>query len=224
MHFHTTTWATALTTLLTLTTALPTTLTTRDDTQCKPGTAFYVCQINNFRGCCSIDPCALESGCPDTTPTPSPSPTPSPTPSCPAGKSEIYLPKMQTYLSGSENPVSEQNINLTKSADKEWSQTMTFSVPSGAKSCTLMWGVPEERNFKAGDNALVRVWQGAKAEGDSIGAADFTNWPGVSGAHEHTVGLAECKEEMVFRARLEKESEVFLEQDGETGWYLHYEC
>ncbi|TFA98124.1 hypothetical protein CCMA1212_010117 [Trichoderma ghanense] len=36
----------------------------RDDTDCLPGTTFYSCVANRFRGCCSTDPCALSS-CPD---------------------------------------------------------------------------------------------------------------------------------------------------------------
>ncbi|KAM0455575.1 hypothetical protein ACHAPV_007652 [Trichoderma viride] len=32
---------------------------------CSKGTAFYSCEANNFRGCCSVDPCGLSS-CPDT--------------------------------------------------------------------------------------------------------------------------------------------------------------
>ncbi|KAK4062734.1 uncharacterized protein Triagg1_9732 [Trichoderma aggressivum f. europaeum] len=32
---------------------------------CSPGTTFYSCVANKFRGCCSTDPCALHS-CPDT--------------------------------------------------------------------------------------------------------------------------------------------------------------
>ncbi|KAE8374694.1 hypothetical protein BDV26DRAFT_269483 [Aspergillus bertholletiae] len=218
MHFHTT-LGTALATFLTLTTALPTTsysspLTTRDDGQCPTGKNYYVCYLNNFRGCCSVDPCALEAGCPDTT-------EPSP-PTCTPG--QVYQPKMETYISPSSTPVDTPNLNVSKSAATEWDQTMTFSVPQGAKSCTVMWGVPAERNFKAGNNALVRVWKGEAANGDSVGAADFTNWPGVAGAHTHTVGAVDCAEQMVFRTRLEKDSEVFLEQGAETGWYIDYEC
>ncbi|KAF7585420.1 hypothetical protein BBP40_010963, partial [Aspergillus hancockii] len=59
MLFRASTITTALS-LLTLSAALPTTrlsssstLTTRDDTQCKPGTSFYTCFSSQFRGCCS---------------------------------------------------------------------------------------------------------------------------------------------------------------------------
>ncbi|CZT45785.1 uncharacterized protein RSE6_06135 [Rhynchosporium secalis] len=35
------------------------------DGTCNAGKVFYSCQVNSFRGCCSVDPCAL-SACPDT--------------------------------------------------------------------------------------------------------------------------------------------------------------
>ncbi|CZT07199.1 uncharacterized protein RAG0_12728 [Rhynchosporium agropyri] len=34
------------------------------DGTCNTGKVFYSCQVNNFRGCCSVDPCALPA-CPD---------------------------------------------------------------------------------------------------------------------------------------------------------------
>lgn len=43
-------------------------------TDCVDGFAFYVCSHNNFRGCCSTDPCAL-SNCPDVAISSSMSPT-----------------------------------------------------------------------------------------------------------------------------------------------------
>ncbi|SPN96787.1 uncharacterized protein DNG_00307 [Cephalotrichum gorgonifer] len=33
-------------------------------TDCVSGENFYRCAINNFAGCCHVDPCALEDGCP----------------------------------------------------------------------------------------------------------------------------------------------------------------
>lgn len=36
----------------------------RQNTQCPSGTEFYVCYANKFRGCCSTNPCDLQS-CPD---------------------------------------------------------------------------------------------------------------------------------------------------------------
>lgn len=36
----------------------------RQSTDCSSG-AFYRCSLNNFAGCCSVDPCAMEDGCPD---------------------------------------------------------------------------------------------------------------------------------------------------------------
>lgn len=44
-------------------TALPQ-LFARQSTDCSSG-AFYRCALNDFAGCCSVDPCALDDGCPD---------------------------------------------------------------------------------------------------------------------------------------------------------------
>lgn len=33
------------------------------DSECPQGSLFYVCHMNKFRGCCSVDPCALAEGC-----------------------------------------------------------------------------------------------------------------------------------------------------------------
>ncbi|KAH9212058.1 hypothetical protein DL95DRAFT_391908, partial [Leptodontidium sp. 2 PMI_412] len=35
------------------------------DGTCNAGKVYYACQINSFKGCCSVDPCALPA-CPDT--------------------------------------------------------------------------------------------------------------------------------------------------------------
>ncbi|KAL6872324.1 hypothetical protein HDV57DRAFT_266709 [Trichoderma longibrachiatum] len=42
----------------------PNPLFARAESDCLPGTTFYSCVTNKFRGCCSTDPCALSS-CPD---------------------------------------------------------------------------------------------------------------------------------------------------------------
>ena len=33
---------------------------------CSPSQQYYVCAFNGFDGCCSINPCSLPAGCPDT--------------------------------------------------------------------------------------------------------------------------------------------------------------
>ncbi|KAE8155353.1 hypothetical protein BDV25DRAFT_146515 [Aspergillus avenaceus] len=212
MHFQVSTVAAALA-LFSLTTALPTTptsLLTRDDTQCETGKAYYVCNLNDFRGCCSVDPCALEDGCPDQN---------NDEPTCKDGKAKLFQPQMQTIIEGAD-PISTPNFNVSNTADTKWEQTMTFKLPADAKSCSINWAVPADRNFQAGQNAVVRAYQ----DGKSIGSGDFTGWPDVEGPHSHTVGPAECKETLELRLALDKESHVFLEQGAETGWYVQYDC
>ncbi|KAL7932618.1 hypothetical protein V8C35DRAFT_328250 [Trichoderma chlorosporum] len=43
----------------------PRSFVVRQEDGCLPGTTFYSCEANKFRGCCSTDPCALHS-CPDS--------------------------------------------------------------------------------------------------------------------------------------------------------------
>lgn len=235
--------------LLSLTNAMPTakssTLTTRDDTQCKAGTSFYNCYKNNFRGCCSVDPCNLAAGCPVQTsvptsaptsaPTSVPTPDPTPqTPVCKGGKAQVYQPKMQSIQDGGE-PVSASNLDLYKSTTEERYQTMTFTLPAGAKSCEVKWGIPAERNFTVGNRGVVDVWQGTDTDKKSIGAADFANWPAFQGPRLNNVGSAECQEKIELTTKLAatskelekekgQETHVFLEQNEETGWFIEYQC
>lgn len=37
----------------------------RQSTECSGGTQFYRCALNNFAGCCAVDPCSNKDGCPD---------------------------------------------------------------------------------------------------------------------------------------------------------------
>lgn len=115
---------------------------------------------------------------------------------------------------------------------------MTFTVPAGAKSCGVGWQQRAEGKFTAGNNARVDVWEGTNTDQNTIGSADFTNWPGAGGSQPHTVGPAECKEKMEFTTKLavtveqlknmkheeDKETHVSLEQNGETGWFIEYSC
>lgn len=178
----------------------------RDESQCAPGTAFYVCQLNNFRGCCSVDPCALTAGCPDKQPdSPDKQPdSPDKQPdSCPGtqpdtnpedkqpdtkpdeqpdtcgkdGTNRVYNPGMR--IVGKDGPQTN-DFNVKKSAEKTQEQDMYFSLPAKAKECSLRWGVPaaDEREFTVKESGLVNVSK-VDADGnvvDDIGAGDFTNW------------------------------------------------
>ncbi|KAK1147893.1 hypothetical protein N8T08_000408 [Aspergillus melleus] len=246
-----------------LATALPTerarsdmTLTARDDTQCPAGKAFYVCALNNFRGCCSVDPCALKEGCPDykggdstknetkppnnscpapetdtnpktpKKPTDEPTSPPKKAPTCPPSgkKTKLFQPLTQTLIPNS-SPVTTSNFNVSKTATTDQQQLISWKLPATAKSCIIGWAVPLKRNFKAGVNALVNVYVGSdKNNNKRVGNANFAFWPERDEARSNLVAVVECKEDMLFRLKMEHEDSVFLEQNGETGWWVEYEC
>lgn len=199
-------------------------LTVRDDDRCAPDTNFYVCYLNNFRGCCSVDPCAMEDGCPDDKPDDK-SP---PAPTCEKGKAKIYAPEMTSIdRSGTSEPGPTSDIHVINSSEKTIVQTVSFVLPSAAvgKSCGLNWSVPAEREFTVDGNGLMDIKQVITPnELVEIGAADFTNWPQVKGPHSHTGGFTDCEENLTFEVELREEGEVFLAQNEETGWYIEYEC
>ncbi|KAH8424870.1 uncharacterized protein LDX57_002614 [Aspergillus melleus] len=283
-----------------LATALPTerarsdmALTARDDTQCPAGKAFYVCALNNFRGCCSVDPCALKEGCPDKTggttpppvscpetgttnppgvsctdpgtknpekpkdttknetkppsnscpapetdtnpnppkkptdePTDKPSTSPKKNPTCPPSgkKTKLFQPLTQTLIPNS-SPVPTTNFNVSKTATTDQQQLISWKLPATAKSCIIGWAVPLKRNFKAGGNASVDVYVGSdKNNNKRVGNANFAFWPERDEARSNLVAVVECKEDMLFRLKMEHEDSVFLEQNEETGWWVEYEC
>ncbi|PLB47656.1 hypothetical protein P170DRAFT_437438 [Aspergillus steynii IBT 23096] len=225
--------------------ALPTTerstLTARDDTQCDVNTNFYVCHINNFRGCCSVDPCALKDGCPDNKDDSSDDDnsksgsdddndddssddeTEEPA-SCPSsGKTtKLFQPHMETlFVKPAGASISTPNLNISKSNTSEWQQTISWKLPSAAKDCKLGWDIPEERNFKSGNNSRVAVYDGDT----KITSADFAFWPDTPGARSSPVGGVDCKEDLEFRLELVYNGEyVFLEQNEETGWWVEFSC
>ncbi|KAL1954229.1 hypothetical protein VTO42DRAFT_1509 [Malbranchea cinnamomea] len=217
-----------LSALTVTTTALPApnrapTLTVRNDDQCPPNTNFYICQLNNFRGCCSVDPCALSEGCPDK--------QAPPTPTCgPDGKFRFYAPEMRTInippTDGNQAPTAD--FAISKSGDSNRTdQIMTFKLPKEAasKTCHIGWSVPTQREFVVKGNGLTGVREvNGTIPGKRIGGADFTFWPDMDGAHTHNVALTPCRETLSLYLALDYDGEVFLEQDHETGWYVDYDC
>ncbi|KAK2761669.1 hypothetical protein FQN54_001497 [Arachnomyces sp. PD_36] len=194
--------------------ALPT-LTSRDDTQCTPGTNFYVCSLNNFRGCCSVDPCALTTGCPDNQPNECGKP----------GKNRIYDPGMR--IVGLDGP-QENNFNVSRAGDDVQEQTMYFSIPPTASDCTLYWGVPRaaDRVFTVEGSGLVDVFEvdGEGNVGEDIGGADFRFWDDNEEAHDHRSADIDCTPYPTFRIRPVADGEIYIDQNDHTGWYIEYTC
>ncbi|KAI9038989.1 uncharacterized protein KD926_010091 [Aspergillus affinis] len=207
--------------------ALPTTassglaLSSRDDTQCEAGTAFYACKLNNFRGCCSVDPCALQDGCPDQTDDGSQPPLGS----CPAKgeKTRLFQPQMQTLiLPDTDHPKPAENFDLIKSNTTERQQIASWTLPSEAKDCSVGWSIPEERNFSAGHTARVTVFE--NEDNERLGSADFSFWPETPGPRSNLVAAVDCKENLSLRLAMVLNDQVFLEQNEETGWWVEYSC
>ncbi|KAK2742631.1 hypothetical protein FQN55_007750 [Onygenales sp. PD_40] len=201
----------------TLTSALPRNnnpLTARSE--CPAGTSYYACYQSKFYGCCSVDACAATNGCPDDTT------TPPPTTCTPGQKTRVFLPEMKVVYDGTAQPTIGKDIYL----EPEAGQQLTFKLPADAKKCDFGWSVPEERQFTVSGNGLTKV-ERVEADGSlsEVGGADFTNWPQVQGAHNHSVGFdEECAEEMTYRTSLREEGEVAMVQNEETGWFIEYTC
>ncbi|KAA8650244.1 hypothetical protein EYZ11_003839 [Aspergillus tanneri] len=220
--------------------ALPTTTTTtdrvhsgptlisRDDTQCNANTAFYVCKLNNFRGCCSVDPCDLKDGCPDDNDNDNDNNDSSRPTTCTekGKKTKLFQPQMQTLiLPNTDHPISTPDFNLSKSDTGEWQQIISWSLPSEAKDCSIGWSIPEKRNFSAGHSALVGVYDvDDNDEKKSLGHADFSFWPETKGPRTSLVASIQCKKVLTLRLALVHKDRVFLEQNGETGWWVEYSC
>ncbi|KAJ4114681.1 hypothetical protein NW760_001604 [Fusarium oxysporum] len=124
-------------------------------------------------------------------------------------------------------------------------QLLVFTgIPAEAKKCTLGWaqGEQPERLFivKGGD-ALTEfkqlsgfpgkavTYNTAKefdTAGESVGAADFTNWDDLP-AQTHIVGNIDCKSIVYLKAALRNpngNTKVFLEQSDKNGVYIEYSC
>lgn len=197
-------------------------LSSRDDTQCDAGKAFYVCKLNNFRGCCSVDPCALQDGCPDKSNDEGDEPTHGAC-SQKGEKTRLFQPRMQTLiLPDTDHPIVEQNFHLSKSNTTERQQIASWTLPAEAKDCSVGWSIPEERNFSAGHSARVTVLD--NDDGERLGSADFSFWPETPGPRANLVAAVDCKENLALHLSMVLNDQVFLEQNEETGWWVEYSC
>ena len=212
----------------------------QDPTACPVGKQWFVCKNNNFKGCCSVDPCNM-SNCPDSTLPPAPP--------CPGKTKRQFQPQMFTLwpTNGSRLATTGSNINLDP-----FSAQLIIFPPLGptAVNCQLRWFVPKDRVFEVNQSGLTDVspittpllqpaklsWNSIKgAVGKVQGAADFTNWPQVDGAHDHSVTPVSCRGpgplgRVALLTQLRKTAEpplagtVKLSQGAMTGWYMQYDC
>ncbi|KAI6080961.1 hypothetical protein F4821DRAFT_250384 [Hypoxylon rubiginosum] len=191
-------------------------------TDCDAGEYFYSC-ANGYRGCFSMDPCALPPV--GSTPTTTTSATTSATAIaavCPTGtaSAKIWQPTMYNLYPSepdrAEAPVSHLEVSHKSATDPAVEQVAVFSgIPASAKSCTLGWaqGAAAERVFKVENSGLVSTLQltGFPSDVSKVSSAsvaayeptdavkagltiDFTNWDKVLTAAPHSGGPVDCAE------------------------------
>ncbi|OJD17359.1 hypothetical protein AJ78_02544 [Emergomyces pasteurianus Ep9510] len=186
-------------------------------TECSANTQWYVCAKNKFAGCCSVDPCDMES-CPDGKKPPQ---------ACvPSSQTRIYAPEMQAVENGQVQPGIGKDFDISKSGSTFHDQQMKFKLPSNADYCAVGWSVPVERKFTVDGNgkALISV-VGQDGALDPVGLANFEQWPQNTGAHDHPVTGTRCQEELNLRLSLDPEGidgRVYIAQNSNTGFYVTY--
>ncbi|PGH15904.1 hypothetical protein AJ79_02071 [Helicocarpus griseus UAMH5409] len=171
------------------------------------------CKINNKTTCCPIN-----------SSTNTPKSNHSEPKTCQPGQSgKVTMPKLIPIVDGNQDPDPISDIFMTKDGESTVAQQITFTLPEGAKGCALGWEVGNEREFTVEGNGYTKIFQDNASE--SIGGADFTNWPQVGGPHSHdVVSDLECERTMVFEAHLQEDGEVRLVQTKENGWVMEYTC
>lgn len=211
-----------------------------DPTACQKGKSFYNCQKNGFKGCCTIDPCALPS-CPD----PPILDTIGLNRICTPGQHKVYQPTMNTIFPAfpdASSKGSELWISQSTNPSNTRQQVVTFSgIPFTAQNCSLNWssgstsfnvsgsGLTDVSLVNGPPSAVINSKVISAAVGMKIGAADFTNWPQQkdASAYQHIVGSApNCSAEMTFMVGIAvgNVGEVRLQLDQESGFYVEYEC
>ncbi|EER38050.1 conserved hypothetical protein [Histoplasma capsulatum H143] len=143
------------------------------------------------------------------------------TPDCPVGRSSckpgesgvLRVPEMRAMVDGKPSEKIGHYIKLSKAGDKKHDQQMTFDVPKGAKHCTIKWDQGEKRKFVVKDSGLVRIYPTEPSGAESVGSADFTNWPQQKGYVSHLVTSVECQEKLSLLLSLDYDGSVKMEQD-----------
>ncbi|KAI1764240.1 hypothetical protein GGR53DRAFT_327618 [Hypoxylon sp. FL1150] len=213
-------------------------------TDCEAGETFYSC-ANGYRGCFSMDPCALPPAISTTTTTTAAA-------ACPTGtaSAKIWQPTMYNIYpsdpSRSEAPVSHLEVQLHGS-DPAVEQVAVFSgIPASAKSCTLGWSqaAASERVFVVEKSGLVSTTQLTGFPSDAVSAAsvaayepedpaekglttDFTLWDKTATATGHVGGGVDCAESIYVKVAIEPvngDGHVYMDQDLKNGLTIAYTC
>ncbi|KAF2671596.1 hypothetical protein BT63DRAFT_422136 [Microthyrium microscopicum] len=233
--------------LLALTHALP----TPQENSCDASSQFYVCSLNNFHGCCSVDPCALTSGCPDGQSTPSTNTGVSQSTCSPGTKAfKQFSPTM--YTIGVDNPDSTNlHVENTTSTNSHTEQVFTFAnVPSTATKIGMGWAAsksitefvtigsatgevylldPAKLDFTTLPLTSDAVTAAIDPSNPTVGGAGFGAWGDTKSyplpqTHIITAAGIENHELLAFKISLRDQGNVKLAQTGQDGLYLQYDC
>ncbi|PGH04272.1 hypothetical protein GX51_03617 [Blastomyces parvus] len=194
-------------------------------TECAANTQWYVCAKNKFVGCCSVDPCDMDDGCPEDGNNGPPAP-----PTCkPGSETRIFGPEMQAVENGKVRPEIGTDFSVSRTGSTAHDQQMTFkNIPTNAKRCSLGWYAPTDSTFTVDGNGQTYI---SLVQDDGtlkeIGLANFENWPGSEPAVDHPVTSTDCQETLTFRLHLNpkaKDGEVLLVQNSKSGFYLTPVC
>ncbi|KAI1073935.1 hypothetical protein F5B20DRAFT_565248 [Whalleya microplaca] len=209
---------------------------------CPTGEQWYTC-ANGYKGCYSVDPCALP---------PITSTTPSATAACPTGtaKAKVNKPTMYNLYPDqpdlSEPSVSRLEIRVGKDVTPLNQVAVFKGIPEGAKHCTMGWSQADSahRNFSTTGSGLVTLNQltGFPADGAPVSSSsvakfedpaapktspEFTRWDESAEASDHTNGQVDCSTEMYFKispGEGNNEGYVYLDQDDNNGLWVQYTC
>ncbi|PKS11612.1 hypothetical protein jhhlp_001762 [Lomentospora prolificans] len=222
---------TAIAYLMAVASAMPASNVVRDE--CNAGTSYYQC--GNYKGCYATDPCVLP---------PSPS---TPTEGQCTGTATTVIPEVlyNIYPEHGDlaaNEVSGAHLESYDDASQVEQVVVFRGIPAEAKECKFGWRQGEriERSFViTGEHGLAKVKQlpglpedditfnSVKSFDDAakeIGAVDFTNWHTL-GPFIHPTGNIDCAETVYIKLNLkdgEGNTQVFLEQNDENGFYVSY--
>lgn len=118
----------------------------RDNTVCPTGTQYYTCAASGYKGCCSVDACDYDHGCPDGASTGTPSATATSTPAATKSTSTPAATKSTSTLGLPTLPPSSSS-----SSSSSTQQTSSSSTPSATSGTSTAAPPAKETGGSDGD-------------------------------------------------------------------------
>ncbi|CAK7217514.1 hypothetical protein SBRCBS47491_003185 [Sporothrix bragantina] len=113
----------------------------RDNTVCPAGTQYYTCAASNYKGCCSVDACDLDNGCPDASSTTTAVTTTTAKPTTSSSKSTSTTSPTSSSTSASStssSPNRSTAATMSPSATSPSTSTTSASDTTGTPSSTAV--------------------------------------------------------------------------------------